>query len=131
MPRPDPHRPREGQEALFAPPTTSDDMLVNRGRHANAMGAALARARADGLLSEVDSGLATVLLSGAWALDSFEAQNKPYGPSKMIQPMLEALQAAGMTPDARGTQTDDHIQELLERMNAAAMEDDRHVSDPA
>lgn len=131
MPRPDPRRPREGQEALFAPPTTSDDMRVNRGRHSNAMTAALHHAHDRGLIDDIDQGLATVLLSGAWALDSFEAQNKPYGPSKMIEPMLNALQAAGMTPDARGTQTDDHIQDLLERMNAAAMEGVDSERDPA
>lgn len=122
MPRPDPRRPREGQEALFPPPTNADDMLINRGRHSTAMASALDRAKQDGLLADVDDGLATVLLAGAWALDSFEAQNKPYGPSKMMEPMLNALQAAGMTPDARGTQTDNHIQELLERMNVAAQQ---------
>lgn len=122
MPRKNPRRPREGQEALFAPPTSNDDMLVNRGRHANAMGAALTQAHEQGLIDDIDQGLATVLLAGAWALDSFEAQNKPYGPSKMIEPMLNALTAACMTPQARGSETDDHIQELLQRMQSAALE---------
>ena len=67
----------------------------------------------------MDEGLATVLMSGAWALDKFEAHGQAYGPSKTIQPMVEALREARMTPDARQTTTDDNIQELVRDLAAA------------
>lgn len=122
MPRQDPHRPRQGQDALFDPPTTSDSMRTDGGRHTRAMRRALSAAREVGALDAMDDGLATVLESSAWALDSFEAQNKPYGPSKMIPAVVEALREARMTPDSRQTETEDKIADLVSEL--ATAEDD-------
>lgn len=57
-------------------------------------------------------------MAGAWALDSFEAQNKPYGPSKIIDPILNALRAAQMTPDTRLDDGTDTLSELLREISA-------------
>lgn len=119
MPRLDPRRPRAGQQELFEPPTTKESMDIDGGRHSRAMATALETARTSDLIDPVDEGLATVLMSGAWALDKFEAQGQSYGPSKTIQPMVEALREARMTPDARQTTTDDNIQELVRDLAAA------------
>lgn len=113
MPRLNPRRPREGQGSLFEPPTTNDSLEVDGGRHSNAMAGALEAARESDLIGEIDEGLATVLMSGAWSLDKFEAAGQSYGPSKAIQPMVEALREARMTPDSRQTQTEDKIEQLV------------------
>lgn len=115
MPRPDPRRPREGQAELFgadAIPRAEPDMLV-RGRHSEAMDRALNAAADKGLTEDVDEGLLTLARAGAWSLDAFEAQNKPYGPAKLLDPLREVLAAARLTPDARQTTVDDQIAELL------------------
>lgn len=124
MPRPDPHAPREGQPALFDPPTTKDSQRTDGGRHTRAMSEAVAAAHDAGHLDRIDRGLATVLLSGAWALDSFEAQNKPYGPSKMVPAMVEALREARMTPDSRATDTEDKIAALVATLATADDDED-------
>ena len=113
MPRPDPRRPREGQRSLFPEPTSKDDMRLNQGRHQLAFSEALDRAYDDGHLSDVDGALSSTLMAGAWALDAFEAQNKPYGPTKIIDQLVAALREARLTPDSRGDSTDEAIQELL------------------
>nr|DAI73900.1 MAG TPA: hypothetical protein [Caudoviricetes sp.] len=118
MPRPNPYRPREGQYSLMPEPSTRDDVRDNRGRHSAAFAAALDRAYDDGIIGEADGALASTLLAGAWALDSFEAQNKPYGPSKTIDPILAALRAAQMTPDSRADDTDENIEALLQELAA-------------
>lgn len=116
MPRPNPRRPREGQDALFPAPTTSDDMRLGTARHQAAFHAALDEAHDRGEIDAMDGALASTLMAGAWALDSFEAQNKPYGPSKIIDPILNALRAAHMTPDTRVSDTEDKISALLEEI---------------
>ena len=72
--------------------------------------------------------LASTLMAGAWALDAFEAQNKPYGPTKLIDQLVAALREARLTPDSRGDATDDAIQELLADLGAA---DDEQVETDA
>lgn len=124
MPRPDPNRPREGQHALFEPPTTKDSQRLDGGRHTRAMAGALDAAREAGALASIDDGLATVLLSGAWSMDSFEAQNKPYGPTKLVSQMVEALREARMTPDSRQTETEDRIADLVKELATAEDDDD-------
>lgn len=118
MPRPNPYRPREGQYSLIPEPASRDAVRENRGRHSVAFAAALDRAHDDGIIGEADGALASTLLAGAWALDSFEAQNKPYGPSKVIDPILAALRAAQMTPDSRADDTDENIEALLQELAA-------------
>lgn len=130
MPRPNPRRPREGQESLFPSPTTKDDMRLNRGRHQLAFNDALNRAFDDGHITEVDGALASTLLAGAWALDAFESQNKPYGPTKLLDQMVNALREARMTPDSRGDDTDAAIAELLNGLGAPDGGDDDDSDTP-
>lgn len=125
MPRANPHAPTIGQDALFDPPTTKDSQRTDGGRHTRAMSHAIKAARDTGALDTIDDGIATVLLSGAWALDSFEAQNKPYGPSRMVPAMVEALREARMTPDSRATDTEDKIADLVAEL--ASADDDEHT----
>lgn len=113
MPRPDPRRPRDGQEPLFPAPSTKDDMRLNSGRHQLAFNDALNTAYDAGHITDLDGALATTLMAGAWALDAFEAQNKPYGPTKIIDQLVNALREARLTPDSRGDSTDEAIKQLL------------------
>lgn len=113
MPRPDPNRPRAGQESLFEREAVQEPDMILRGRHSEAMDRALNAARQSDAVDDVDDGLATVLRAGAWSLDAFEKQNKPYGPTKIIDQMVVALREAHMTPDSRAQATDDNIKELL------------------
>lgn len=124
MARPDPRRPREGQTELFEAVAVQRPDMVLRGRHSDAMDRAVTAARDQGALDTVDDGLVTVLRAGAWSLDAFEKQNKPYGPSKIIGEMVEALREARMTPDSRAEATDDSIKELLHDL---AVPDDAEV----
>lgn len=124
MPRMNPDRPREGQAPLFDPPTTKDSQRMDGGRHTRAMVGALEAAHNAGAMGDIDDGLATVLLSGAWSMDSFEAQNKPYGPTKLVSQMVEALREARMTPDSRQTETEDRIADLVKELATAEDDDD-------
>lgn len=125
MPRQDPHRPREGQEALFAePPASKDAVRLDTGRHTAAFRSSIAAAYEAGHLDAIDGALASSLIAAAWSLDSFEAQNKPYGSSKLLTPIVEALREARMTPDSRQTETEDHIATLVADL-AAAEESER------
>lgn len=118
MPRPDPRRPRSGQDALplddlhelLADPRAGE---VLRGRHSQAMDAALDAARDAELIADVDGGAATILRAGAWALDSFEKQDRPYGPAKLVPALTEALRELHMTPESRQTDVDKSIVDLL------------------
>lgn len=118
MPRPDPRAPGRGQLGLFEDEAVKKPSQVLRGRHSQAMDRALQSGRAQGALADVDEGLETLLRAGAWALDAFEAQNKPYGPSKVLDPMLAALREAHLTPDSRAAATDDAVTELLKELAA-------------
>lgn len=118
MPRPDPKRPRENQIELFESEAARPPGKVLRGRHSNAIDSALEAARSQGLVDSVDEALLTVIRAGAWSLDSFESQNKPYGPSKIIDGMVGALREARLTPDTRAQATDDNIIELLTQIGA-------------
>ncbi|CAM4367252.1 MULTISPECIES: hypothetical protein [Corynebacterium] len=118
MPRPDPRRPRDGQIDLFEDvPLKAPDKLT-RGRHSDAMDVAIAAARERDLVDEIDKGLLTVLRSGAWALDSLESSDHHYGIAKLINPMVDALREARMTPDSRQAASDDAVATLLEELNA-------------
>ncbi|WCZ36178.1 hypothetical protein CHEID_10580 (plasmid) [Corynebacterium heidelbergense] len=131
MPRQDPRTPGHGQAHLFDPPTTKDSQRLDGGRHSRAMAGALSAARDAGLIDRIDDGLATVLLAGAWELDSHEAQNQPYGPSKVIPAMVEGLREARMTPDSRQTQTEDKIAALIDDLAAADAADPAPAEDRA
>lgn len=130
MPRPNPRRPREGQDSLFPEPTTKDDMRLNNGRHQLAFNDALNKAFDDGHITEVDGALASTLLAGAWALDAFESQNKPYGPTKILDQMVNALREARMTPDSRGDDTDAALADLLNGLGAPDGGDDDDSETP-
>lgn len=130
MPRPNPRRPRDGQDSLFPEPTTKDDMRLNSGRHQLAFNDALDKAFDDGHITEVDGALASTLLAGAWALDAFESQNKPYGPTKILDQMVNALREARMTPDSRGDDTDAALADLLNGLAAPDGGDDDDSETP-
>ncbi|MCT1804393.1 hypothetical protein M3B20_01410 [Corynebacterium sanguinis] len=123
MPRPDPKRPREGQLGLFESEAVKQPDMVLRGRHSAAMDRAITAATDRDLLDDVDEGILTVLRAAAWSLDSFESQNKPYGPSKLIDPLVNALREAHLTPDSRAESTDEAIKELLHDLGTAATSD--------
>ncbi|AEX42486.1 hypothetical protein [Corynebacterium diphtheriae] len=118
MPRPDPKRPREGQIGLFESEAVQEPGKVLRGRHSDAMDRSIAAAKAADLVDEIDDGILTVLRSGAWALDALESQNKPYGPAKLIDPLINALREARLTPDSRAVATDDAINQLMTELTS-------------
>ena len=113
MPRPDPTRPRDGQTDLFEGVAFAKPDCVLRGRHSDATDAAIAAAAEQHIVDDVDRALLTTLRAGAWALDAFEKENKPYGPAKLIPALTEALREAHMTPESRAAETNDNISELL------------------
>lgn len=119
MPRPDPRAPGDGQESMFEAMPAQSPGKVLRGRHSQAVDDALAAARTAGVVEEMDGALATFVRSAAWAIDAFEAQNRPYGPAKLLAPVTEALRELRMTPDARQSDTDDKIKDLLDDLAAA------------
>lgn len=116
MPRPDPRAPKAGQTAMFGPEI---DQTIPPGRHSEAMARAIGAAQDAELVAAADEGLLTVLRAGAWALDTFERQNQPYGPSKLLDPLVNALTQAHMTPESRGTDTDANIAALLADLGKA------------
>lgn len=119
MPRPDPRAPKAGQESMFDDlPAAMPGKLV-RGRHSDAVDRALAAARDKDLIQDEDEALATLVRAGAWSLDAFESQNKPYGPSKLIAPVVEALRELRLTPDSRASETDENLKELLSGLDAS------------
>lgn len=129
MPRPDPKAPRAGQESLFEATAEARIGQVLRGRHSDAMDRALSAAAARQITEDVDEGLATVLRSAAWALDSMEKSGHHYGPAKLIPGITEALREAHMTPESRQTDTDSAIAELL--TDLAAVEAEEPADDDA
>ena len=116
MPRPDPRRPRAGQLGIFEEQAVKKPDQVLRGRHSEAMDRAIMAAQDQDALSAIDEGFQTVLSAGAWSLDVFESQNKPYVPTKIIDGMVAALREARMTPDSRDVATDDEIKDLLHEL---------------
>ncbi|WP_084811799.1 hypothetical protein [Gordonia westfalica] len=118
MPRPDPRAPGEGQGAMF---DAGDPAPTPRhGRHSAATERALTAAKAADLITDVDEALAAVVRASAWALDRFEAENKPYGPAKLIGPTVEALRELHLTPDSRVGGNDDEIRSLLDALGTPA-----------
>lgn len=122
MPRPDRHAPKDGQSELFQLGTTA--ATPANARHSLAFMRAITAATDHGLLEDVDEAIASVALAGAWSLDQFEAQNKPYGPSKIVGELREVLASMGMTPEARNSATEANIGDLVDRL--AAMDEDEH-----
>lgn len=118
MPRPDPRRPRDGQIDLFEDAPIKRPDKLTRGRHSEAMDAAIRAAEERDLVDDVDKGILTTLRAGAWALDSLEASEHHYGTAKLLQPLLEVLREARMTPESRQTASDDAVAELLKELNS-------------
>jgi len=116
MPRPDKKAPKTGQDELFPISETPSSRLSRR--HSTAMSRALEVATERGILTEVDQGLATLAMAGAWSLDEFERTNQPYGPGKLLEPLREVLESAQMTPGSRASNLDDKIEEMLNELDA-------------
>ncbi|MCQ4120415.1 hypothetical protein [Rhodococcus tibetensis] len=114
-----PGRPRtyehmsDDDAGLFAAPKPAPPP---KGRHSEAVERALAAAERRHMVEDVDEALLVAVRAGAWALDTFEAENKPYGPSKLLTPYIEALREARLTPDSRATETDDNLKGLLDAL---------------
>lgn len=127
MPRPDRNAPKAGQDELFQLGTTPASR--DHGRHSLAFIRAITAATERGMLEDVDEAVASLALAGAWALDSFEQQNKPYGPSKIVGELRDTLAAMGMTPEARNSATEANIGDLVARLEAMD-EDDSDTAAP-
>ena len=128
MPRPDPRAPGPGDESLFEDLPAGPARAA--GRHSAAAETAIAAAKRDGYLTEVDGAALAAIRAGAWAFDEFEARRLPYGPAKLIQPYLDTLNALHMTPQARRElqgSADDALAALLDDLAQPAAE----VRDPA
>ena len=118
MPRPDPRAPREGQEALIPLERVGEERegMVLRGRHSDAVDAALQAAQDGGVVTDIDGAAATMLRAAGWALDLHERRGQPYGPAKLLQPVTELLRELNMTPEARKSDADDALAELVKQM---------------
>ncbi|WP_330182814.1 hypothetical protein OHB26_03625 [Nocardia sp. NBC_01503] len=117
MPRRPSRAPEDGQASLL--PDLPDDQAVIRpapGRHSAAAESAISAEIADGTLTERDAATLALVRAGMWALDTFEAQNKPYGPAKIVNPILDALKELRMTPETRAAAQTDALQELLREL---------------
>ena len=125
MPRPDPRAPGTGQADLFG---SAPILAPNAGRHAQAVDRAMNAAAESALIRPEDEALVTLVRSAAWSLDAFEAQNKPYGPSKLLPAVTEALRELRLTPDSRATETDNSLKDLLNDLGAS---DDTTAGDAA
>ncbi|MFC8387058.1 hypothetical protein [Nocardia sp. NPDC057272] len=118
MARPDPRRPRDGQDALFdgeALPASVPGKIT-RGRISEAVDRAFASATEADLLRPEHEALQAFVRHAAWSADSFEQQNKPYGASKLIPAVTEALRELRLTPDSQADATDDDLRVLLEEI---------------
>lgn len=126
MPRPDPRAPGEGQADLFGATPVAGPV---NGRHSQAVDRAMNAAAASDLIRPEDEALVTLVRSSAWALDAFESQNKPYGPSKLLPAVTEALRELRLTPDSRATETDDSLKELLNGLGPTTADANAEVHD--
>lgn len=119
MPRPDPKAPGPGQGDMFADDDAVPKFTVNsgaqehRGRISTEIDAAFAAAQEQELVREEHRALMAVVRHGGWAMDNFEATNKPYGASKLIPGMTEALRELNLTPAAQADAVDDSLKDLL------------------
>lgn len=119
MPRPPVRKPGEGQGDMFADDDDFKRFTVNtgaqehRGRVSAEIDAAFAAATEQELVREEHRALMAIVRHGGWAMDNFEATNKPYGASKLIQPMTEALRELNLTPAAQADAVDDSLKVLL------------------
>lgn len=121
MPRRDARAPGDEQESLFK--VTESPTEHGHSRHALAFSRAIKAATARGLLEDVDEAVASLALAGAWSLDAFEAQNKPYGPSKIVGELREVLASMNMTPEARNSETEANITDLVARLEEMDTDD--------
>ncbi|MEU3475341.1 hypothetical protein ACVMLG_22065, partial [Escherichia coli] len=128
MPRPDPRAPGDGQADLFgAAPVRAS----NHGRHSQAVDRAMDAAAQSDLIKPEDEALVTLVRAAAWSLDAFEQQNKPYGSSKLLPAVTEALRELRLTPDSRATETDNSLKDLLNGLGATTTDAPSEVHDPA
>lgn len=116
MPRPPVRTPGEGQTDMFAddpafPVNTGAQQ--HRGRVSAEIDAAFTAATEQELVREEHRALMAIVRHGGWAMDNFEATNKPYGAAKLIQPMTEALRELNLTPAAQADAVDDSLKVLL------------------
>ncbi|MCP2281074.1 hypothetical protein [Nocardia amikacinitolerans] len=117
MPRRHSKSPDQGQDSMFPDlPSTDAVVRTEHGRHSKAVETAIEAARKDQALVDADEAALSLVRAGAWALDTFEAQNKPYGPSKLLGPVLDALKELRMTPETRASAQSDTLEELLREL---------------
>jgi hypothetical protein len=83
------------------------------------------------LIKPEDEALVTLVRAAAWSLDAFEQQNKPYGSSKLLPAVTEALRELRLTPDSRATETDNSLKDLLNGLGATTTDAPSEVHDPA
>ncbi len=113
MPRRHTKAPEHGQDSMFPELPNAAVVRTEPGRHCAAVERAIAAEVGDGTLTERDDAALVLVRAGAWALDCFEAQNKPYGPAKLLGPILDALKELRMTPETRAAAQTDALEELL------------------
>lgn len=124
MPRPDPKAPGPGQDELFDVVQRSKRTVY--GRHSAATEKAISARRAIDAVTDADEAALAAIRAAAWALDEFEASGKPYGPAKLLDPLMSALDKLGMTPQSRAAMDqaqDDTLTELLADLGRPAIHD--------
>ena len=136
MPRPPVRKPGEGQADMFADDEDFKRFTVNtgaqehRGRVSAEIDAAFAAATEQELVREEHRALMAIVRHGGWAMDNFEASNKPYGAAKLTQPVVEALRELGLTPASRADATDEDLRELLAQIATPTTEADDVPAEP-
>lgn len=118
MPRPDPRAPGESQGELFD--AVDAGAAPRHGRHSEAIERALKAERDADRLTDSDEAAAALIRAGGWALDRFEAENKPYGPAKLVPALTEVLRELRMTPDSRADATDSEMEVLINALGTPA-----------
>lgn len=85
-------------------------------RHEDAITRAIAAARRDGLVTDVDEGAVTMLLAGARSLDIAEDEGKPYVAAHTLPPMLAVMKDLHMTVESRAATEKDELDGLLDEL---------------
>lgn len=134
--RPAKSAPGEGQTSMFADDefrkfTVNRAAQDHRGRISTETDAALDAAKSEDLIRPEHGALVAIVRHAAWAMDNFEATNKPYGAAKLIPGATEALRELKLTPAAQADETGENIDALMRLMGAGGSveRDDSSVSD--
>lgn len=97
------------QEKLFdlTPPHTGP------GRHERLLHKALDSAAQSHMIADADSGLVSLALANAWALDQVEAQGKVNLIGNITGPYREVLESLSLTPTTRNEAAHDSFAQAL------------------